>query len=56
VRPGLTGLWQVSERGDKPMHECTEADVRYVEVISFVTDLKIIVKTPVAALFSNRGY
>ena len=55
VRPGLTGLWQISARGDGPMHENGEWDLEYVEQISLLTDLKIICKTPFAMFGSNRG-
>ncbi|MGH8950418.1 MAG: sugar transferase [Acidimicrobiia bacterium] len=56
VKPGITGLWQISERGDSPMHECTETDLDYVESISLLTDLRIMVLTPLAALGLRRGY
>ena len=45
VRPGLTGLWQIS--GDRPgfVHENVRYDVEYVSTVSFRTDLTIILKT-----------
>ena len=55
VRPGLTGLWQISARGDGPMHENGEWDLAYVDQISLLTDLKIICKTPFAMFGGNRG-
>ncbi len=54
VKPGLTGLWQVSARGDGPMHENGEWDLEYVETISMRTDFTIMVRTP-AALFARNG-
>ena len=56
VRPGLTGLWQVTARGDVPMHEATDIDVDYVDNVSFAADLKIILLTPVAVLGSRQGH
>jgi lipopolysaccharide/colanic/teichoic acid biosynthesis glycosyltransferase len=56
VKPGLTGLWQISERGDRMMHEATETDLEYLEKISFWTDLRIMVLTPLAALGLRRGH
>lgn len=56
VKPGITGLWQISERGDRAMHEATETDLEYLERISFWTDLRIMVLTPLAALGLRRGY
>lgn len=55
VRPGLTGLWQVSARNGKPMHECTDVDLEYVAEMSMGTDLVILIRTPVA-MFYRRGY
>jgi len=55
VRPGLTGLWQVSARGDGPMHEATGIDIEYVENVSFVGDLSLLFKTPGAVLVSQKG-
>lgn len=56
VKPGITGLWQISERGDRMMHECTDTDLAYLEEISLTTDLKIMILTPLAALGLRRGY
>ncbi len=55
VKPGLTGLWQVSARGDGPMHEHGEWDLAYVERVSLRTDLSIIARTPKAMLGENAG-
>jgi len=55
VTPGLTGLWQVSARNDKLMHECIDIDLQYIEKMSFTTDLMILIRTP-AAIFRRRGY
>lgn len=49
VKPGVTGLWQVTERDDRgEMHLHTETDLRYVRALSWLTDLKILVVTPFA--------
>ena len=42
VKPGLTGLWQISARGNGPMHENGEWDLEYVEQVSLRSDLSII--------------
>jgi lipopolysaccharide/colanic/teichoic acid biosynthesis glycosyltransferase len=55
VKPGITGLWQVTRRGDGLMHEHVEVDLRYVEDLSFRTDLKILVLTLPAVLGLRRG-
>ncbi|MCU1592059.1 MAG: putative undecaprenyl-phosphate glycosyl-phosphate transferase [Frankiales bacterium] len=56
VRPGLTGSWQISKRGLMPMHECVDVDVEYVRNIGLRTDLRILARTPVAVLATNRGH
>jgi undecaprenyl phosphate N,N'-diacetylbacillosamine 1-phosphate transferase len=45
VKPGLTGLAQVSGRGELTREEKLELDVRYVETASLTTDLKIVLAT-----------
>lgn len=54
VKPGLTGLWQVSARGEGAMHENGEWDIEYVKTISLFTDLKILLKTPLV-IFGDRA-
>jgi lipopolysaccharide/colanic/teichoic acid biosynthesis glycosyltransferase len=56
VRPGLTGLWQVKARGLGEMHSHTEYDIRYVESMSFKTDMKIMLQTPMAVFGSQSGF
>jgi lipopolysaccharide/colanic/teichoic acid biosynthesis glycosyltransferase len=50
VKPGITGLWQVSGRSRLPMREALELDVAYVARRSFVFDLVILIRT-VSAVF-----
>ncbi|PZG23373.1 UDP-phosphate galactose phosphotransferase, partial [Spongiactinospora gelatinilytica] len=45
VRPGLTGLWQVSGRSDLSWEESVRLDLRYVENWSLMLDLQILWKT-----------
>lgn len=45
VRPGFTGLAQVNGRNSISWQEKFEWDVKYVEQVSFWTDVKIIAKT-----------
>ena len=45
VKPGLTGLAQISGRGELTREEKLEFDVKYVETASFWTDIKIILAT-----------
>jgi lipopolysaccharide/colanic/teichoic acid biosynthesis glycosyltransferase len=55
VKPGLTGLWQVSARGSGPMHENGQWDLIYVDRVSLRTDLRILAKTPRALIGDNAG-
>jgi lipopolysaccharide/colanic/teichoic acid biosynthesis glycosyltransferase len=56
VKPGLTGLWQVSARGDGPMHENTHLDLAYVRQVRFGSDCKILLMTIPALLGRQRGF
>ena len=56
VKPGITGLWQISERGDVPMHEATETDLEYLDKVSLATDLKVLAMTVPAALGRRTGH
>jgi exopolysaccharide biosynthesis polyprenyl glycosylphosphotransferase len=56
VKPGITGLWQVSGRSDLPWDEAVRLDVRYVENWSFVLDLQILWKTWAAVTFGDGAY
>lgn len=50
VKPGLTGLWQVSGRNDVPFDKRVQIDAEYASRKSLVEDLWILLKTPKAML------
>jgi lipopolysaccharide/colanic/teichoic acid biosynthesis glycosyltransferase len=54
VRPGMTGVWQVSDRYRLPYYEMCRLDVEYVRTWSLARDLEILVRTP-AAMISRDG-
>ncbi|BBY59323.1 sugar transferase [Mycolicibacterium sarraceniae] len=54
VRPGITGLWQVSGRSDLSWSDSVRLDLFYVENWSMVSDLLIAVKT-VKVILSHAG-
>ena len=56
VRPGVTGLWQVSGRSDLSWDESVRLDLSYVENWSMVQDLVIIKKTLSAVAASDGAY
>lgn len=54
VRPGITGLWQVSGRNDLALEDAMRLDVYYVDNWSMMQDLSILART-VGAVASSRG-
>ena len=56
VRPGITGLWQVSGRSDLSWEESVRLDLRYVENWSPALDVLILAKTVGAVLFGRGAY
>ncbi|MGW6055564.1 sugar transferase [Streptomyces sp. NPDC055189] len=56
VKPGLTGLWQISGRSDLPWEEAVRLDLRYVEDWSLALDSVILWKTLRAVLYGQGAY
>jgi lipopolysaccharide/colanic/teichoic acid biosynthesis glycosyltransferase len=56
VRPGLTGLWQVSGRSGLSWDESVRLDLYYVDNWSMTSDLVIIAKTVRAVVGSSGAY
>jgi lipopolysaccharide/colanic/teichoic acid biosynthesis glycosyltransferase len=58
IRPGITGLWQVSGRNDIPYPRRVQIDMHYVNFRSFWMDLWIIIKTVGIVVFpkDNGAY
>lgn len=56
VRPGLTGLWQVSGRSDLSWDDTVRLDVYYVDNWSVMQDLSILMRTAGAVLGSRGAY
>jgi exopolysaccharide biosynthesis polyprenyl glycosylphosphotransferase len=56
VKPGLTGLWQVSGRSTVPFDEMVELDIFYIENWSLLLDIKIILRTAPVMLRGFGGY
>ncbi len=54
VRPGITGLWQVSGRSDTSYAQRVALDVAYASRPSLWTDIKILARTPMVVL-ARRG-
>jgi exopolysaccharide biosynthesis polyprenyl glycosylphosphotransferase len=56
VKPGMTGLWQVSGRSDLPWDEAVRLDLRYVENWSLSLDLVIMLRTLAAVCRTSGAY
>ncbi|HEY0889068.1 MAG TPA: sugar transferase [Nocardioides sp.] len=54
VRPGVTGLWQVSGRSDLSWDEAVRLDLYYIDNWSMLQDVSILART-VGAVLSSRG-
>jgi lipopolysaccharide/colanic/teichoic acid biosynthesis glycosyltransferase len=54
VKPGVTGLWQVSGRNELSFHEMVALDIAYAQTWSVGRDLQILVRTP-AAVLAKKG-
>ncbi len=56
VKPGVTGLWQVSGRADLSWDESIRLDLRYVDNWSLALDLQILWKTARAVVMGSGAY
>jgi exopolysaccharide biosynthesis polyprenyl glycosylphosphotransferase len=56
VKPGITGLWQVSGRSDLSVEDSVRLDIRYVENWSLLLDLQILWKTGWAVISGVGAY
>lgn len=54
VKPGITGLWQVSGRSEVHFDKRIALDAEYIKTLSFFNDLRIMVKTPLV-MVTGRG-
>jgi exopolysaccharide biosynthesis polyprenyl glycosylphosphotransferase len=56
VKPGMTGLWQVSGRSDVSWEEAERLDLHYVENWSLALDLQVLWKTGSAVIRGSGAY
>jgi exopolysaccharide biosynthesis polyprenyl glycosylphosphotransferase len=56
VKPGITGLWQVSGRSDLSWEDSVRLDLYYVENWSFAGDIQILWKTVSAVVRAHGAY
>jgi lipopolysaccharide/colanic/teichoic acid biosynthesis glycosyltransferase len=55
IRPGITGLWQVSGRNDIPYAQRIRIDVSYVKRRNFWLDLRIVFKTILLTVMTKNN-
>jgi lipopolysaccharide/colanic/teichoic acid biosynthesis glycosyltransferase len=56
VRPGITGLWQVSGRSRTTFDEMVRLDLQYARDWTIWMDIKILLKTPKAVVSGDGAY
>ncbi|MBI1334558.1 MAG: sugar transferase [Armatimonadetes bacterium] len=56
VKPGITCYWQIMGRSDLTFDEWMELDNKYINEMSFMVDLMIVLKTPMAVIRGKGAY
>lgn len=56
VKPGITGLWQVTGRSRMRFDEMVRLDIKYAKTWSLGMDLKILLQTPRAVIWGDGAY
>ena len=56
VKPGCTGLWQISGRNDVGFHDMVDLDIEYIQQQTLLKDIKIMLKTIFVMLKPNGAY
>ena len=56
VKPGITGLWQVSGRSRLPYSERVRLDMFYIDNVSLFLDLRIMFRTIPVVLFGDAPF
>lgn len=56
IRPGITGIWQVSGRNKISLHKRLPMEVEYAQNLNLLDDVKIFLKTPKVVLTRGGAY
>lgn len=56
IKPGCTGVWQISGRNDVGFDEMVKMDIGYIRNLSIINDIKIIFKTAWVMIKPNGAY
>jgi lipopolysaccharide/colanic/teichoic acid biosynthesis glycosyltransferase len=56
VKPGLTGLWQVSGRSNLSWEDSVQLDLHYVDNVSLAMNMRILLRTAAAVITARGAY
>jgi len=56
VKPGITGVWQISGRNSMSIPDRFKLDAKYAREKNLLTDIKVIIKTPLVMLSRKGAY
>lgn len=56
IKPGCTGIWQISGRNNVNFNDMVEMDIDYIKKMSILSDMKIIFKTAWIMIRPNGAY
>jgi exopolysaccharide biosynthesis polyprenyl glycosylphosphotransferase len=56
VKPGITGLWQITGRSSTTFDEMVRLDIRYINEWSLLLDMKLLLKTPWVIISGKGAY
>jgi lipopolysaccharide/colanic/teichoic acid biosynthesis glycosyltransferase len=56
VKPGITGLWQITGRSSTTFDEMVRLDIQYATNFSLWEDFKILLKTPWVVMTGKGAY
>lgn len=56
IKPGITGLWQVTGRSSTTFDEMVQLDIEYVRKHSLILDIKILIKTMYVVISGKGAY
>lgn len=56
IKPGCTGVWQISGRSDVDFNDMVEMDIEYIKNLSILNDIKIILKTIIVMVKPAGAY
>jgi len=56
IKPGITGLWQVTGRSSTTFDEMVQLDIEYVRKRSLILDIKILIKTAYSVISGKAAY